>query len=995
MTSPQLKESWKITLDDAEVTFMKTWRRVSYQFICDTVAQLEEDIADDWQWHHKLLFSWMRSVVELGKTGKLAPGSQAWSNTSKGMKQRLIDDLAATNAAGRLTCRVGCKLANIIRGELTPLELMMEDNLLNEYYQESPRVKDRTYKQLRQLAEFYGVKQPGTNVLEIGAGTGGATSIVLEGLGARAEGGSGTLLGHYDFSDVSAGFFEAARHKFASWGDMMDFRKLDIEIDPVDQSFAPGSYDLIVASGVLHATKNLNRTMTHVRKLLKPGGKLFLLENTQDQIDLHLIFGTLPGWWLSEEPDRRMSPNVPLKTWVEVLKATGFTGVDFEIGDCEDPAFQTHSIIVSTAEQQRLYPSSISIVHAQESPPQSWMDELTETLRSKVSTIPIIESFEHVQVSEDRVYIFLGDMTSEFLHDMDSRAFDKLRRLLVDSRGLLWLSCSGAIDAKKPIYAQAQGLLRTMKQEDSNKRCILLDFDTSTNPWTADKIPQIAHVLQQSFNYNDDPLEIDREYAVKDSMLHVPRLYPDPARDRALSESGADPAPNSEPFWQPDRDLVWETGQSGLLNDLYFTEPPAGSGDLPSGMVEIEARAFGLNFRDVMVALNQLDESLIGHDCSGVVKRLGLDTEQSGLQVGDRVCCISKGRFASTGQAFWTSVAKIPDNMSWEEAASLPTSYGTAYIALMDIARLEKDDRVLIHAATGGVGQAAVMLAQHVGAEVFVTCGTEAKRDLLTQKYCVDPDHIFSSRDTSFASAIMASTGGKGVDVVLNSLAGPLLEATWRCIGQFGRFVEIGKVDLEAAKRLDMSPFSRSATMAGFDILQCSKSKGKTVHRALANIIHLYQEGSVRAAHPITPYPISDMEKAMRQMQVESHTGKLVLVPGTHDQVSVLSRPRALRLEQADSTYLVTGGLGGIGRAITLWMIDRGAKHILITSRRGLSDPEAAQLLQSARSKGCNIQIRSCDISNEDSFVKLLGECADKMPPIRGVVQGAMHLDVS
>ncbi|KAL8861949.1 MAG: hypothetical protein Q9178_001819 [Gyalolechia marmorata] len=985
--------SWKINLDGAEVSLMKKWRRVSYQFISDAVAKLDRDVTDSWQWHHKLFFSWMKSVVELGKAGKLAPGSQTWSQTSKGIKQRLIDDLAASNAAGRLTCHVGPKLVNIVRGEVTPLELMLEDNLLNKYYEESPRLKDRSYKHLIQIAELYGVKHPGANVLEIGAGTGGATMIFLEGLGARAGGGSGTLLGHYDYTDVSSGFFEAARQKFAAWGDMMDFRKLDVENDPISQSYAPGSYDLIVASMVLHATKNLHKTMTNVRKLLKPGGKLLLLENTQDQIDMHLIFGTLPGWWLSEETDRRMSPNVPTETWNGILRATGFTGVDYEICDCEDAELQTQSIIISTATHESSYPSALSIVYGREQPPQSWSDELTEALQIGLGVTPVVESFENVEVRDDTVYISLMDMARAFLDDMDSRTFEKLRRLLVNSQGVLWLSCSDTIDAKSPIYAQAQGLLRTMKQEDSNKRCIMLDFETTTTPWMTDKIPNVVRVLQQSFNYNDDALEIDREYAVKGSTLHVPRFYPDRDRDRASSESQADAAPNMESFWRSGRDLVWETGHSGMLSDLYFTERHADSENVPDGMVEIEAKAFGLNFRDVMVALNQLDESLIGHDCTGIVKRLGRDTDRSGLKIGDRVCGIAQGRFASVSRAFWTSVVKIPDNLAWEEAASLPIAYGTAYIALMDIARLEKGNRVLIHAATGGVGQAAVMLAKHVGAEVFATCGTKSKRDLLEQKYSIDPDHIFSSRDKSFASAIMARTGGKGVDVVLNSLSGPLLEATWNCIGHFGRFVEIGKVDLEAAKRLNMSPFARSATMTGFDILQYGEYKGKALNRALTKVVDLYNEGSLTSSHPITAYSISDMEKAMRQMQVGSHSGKLVLVPGPDDQVKVVSRPSPLRLDDPKSTYLVTGGLGGIGRAITRWMIDRGAKHILVTSRRGVSDPEAATLLRGAQSRGCNLQIRSCDISDESSLVKLLKDCAGTMPPISGVVQGAMHLD--
>lgn len=990
------KDAWRLNLSESEIGYMKNWRRVSYHFILDAVSQLQSQAQDGWSWYHKLFFTWMQSVVEDGKTGKLASGSQLWAKASKGIKQRLIDDLNAGGAGGRLTCRVGPKLANIVRGEVTPLELMVEGNLLNQYYEESPPLKDRAYKQLRQIAELYGVKQPGSKVLEIGAGTGGATKIVLEGLGARAEDGSGTLLGHYDFTDVSSGFFEAAREKFAIWGDMMDFKKLDVERDPASQGFEAGSYDLIVASMVLHATKSLERTMTHVRKLLKPGGKLILLENTQDRIDMHLIFGTLPGWWLSEEPERKTSPNVSALAWDKVLRATGFTGIDFEIGDCENSEFQSQGIIVSTVQSKPRYPSSISLIHTKEQqPPQIWLDHLTQMIQSETGTEPVTEQFESVEVSEDRVYILLPQMTSPFLDTMSSTAFSKIRSLLVSSAGVLWLSSSGTISSTHPLYAQIHGLLRTLSQEDSNKRYVYLDFEAEIEPWTIDKMPQIMHVLQQSFDYNVEPANIEREYAIKASMLHVPRFYQDSAQDRASSESGITPAPVIEPFWQQGRDLVWETARTGMLSDLHFTEQINLDGEVPEGMVEITASAFGLNFRDVMVALDQLDETLLGHDVAGTIARLGPGTQDSGFHVGDRVCGLAKGRIASRSRAFSTSVARISDGMSFEEAASLPIAYGTAYICLLNIANLKEGERVLIHAATGGVGQAAVMLAQHVGAEVFVTCGTDAKRNLLMERYNIDADHIFSSRNTSFTSSIMAMSEGKGVDVVLNSLAGPMLKATWECIAQFGRFVEIGKMDLEASRRLDLKPFARSATYVGFDLLQYAEYKGEVLGNALNELVNLCREGVMKVAYPLTLYSIADMEKALRQMQGGSHIGKIVLVPGQDDKVKVMSHQLPLKLDDTQSTYMIVGGLGGIGRTTALWMIEKGAKNMLITSRKGDSGPGATKLREAAQVAGCKLEIRSCDISDEDSLVRLLHECGASMPPVRGVIQGAMQLDVS
>ncbi|KAJ5219498.1 hypothetical protein N7468_008702 [Penicillium chermesinum] len=930
-----LRDSLKIYLSEAEVDFEKRIRRASYYLISDAVAELEGQSRDGWQWHHKIFYNWMKEIVAQGKAGTLACGSASWSRATKGIKQRLYDQLSAEQAAGRLTCHVGLQLASIVRGEVTPLELMMEGNLLNEYYEVLPKLKHRTYRQLKQVAELYAVKNPGANVLEIGAGTGGATTVILDAFGARSGAESGTLLGHYDFTDISSGFFRGREA----------------------ESFDTGKYDLIVASAVLHATKSLHRTMSHVCRLLKPGGTVLMIENTTDTLDMQLIFGTLPGWWLSEESDRKMSPNVPLETWDSVFRATGFSGVDFEIADCEEPDFSSESIIISTAKSQPAYPPSMSIIYSQAAPPQEWLNELAENMQTQCGYCPSVQSLETVEPQENCVYITLLDMERPILNDIDSITLEQVKKLLSNSLGLLWLSSGSVIDAKKPLFALAQGMLRTLKQEDTDKRCIQLDFESTGCPWTADKIPHIMHVLHQSFDYRRIPTEIEWEYA-------------------------------------PGRGLMWEPSRSGLLNEIYFTDAPALEGVIPRGMVEIEPKAFGLNFRDVMVALGQLDETLVGHECAGIVRGLGSGSHESGLKVGDRVCGIGEDRFGSTTRAAWTSVVRIPDEMAWEEAASIPYAFITAYIGLFDIARLQKGQRVLIQAATGGVGQAALILAQWAGAEVFATCGTAAKRELLINHYHLAPDHIFSSRNPSFAAGVMAQTNGDGVDVILNSLAGPLLKASWECIARFGRFVEIGKVDLEMSRRVDLSPLARSATLAGLDLLQYLRYQPQMVHHALQACVQLcHAQQSVRAVHPITLYSMADMDQAMRSMQGGSHTGKLVLVPGAEDQVRVVTRPRPLRLDRSESTYLVVGGLGGVGRAIALWMIEQGARHVLVVSRNAASHPDAAQLIDNASAHGCNLYIRDCDVADEAGFLKLLDDCAETMPPIRGVVQAAMVLD--
>lgn len=333
-----LKDSMTIPLQQHEIDTERKLVRLSFYLIHDALPELQGQDNETWEWHHKRMYSWMETIIARGKRGELGEGSQSWSKANQGLKKMLADELRARNAAGRLTVRVRESLPKIIRGNIMPLELMMEGNLLNQFYIDHEALNTRSYSDLAKIAELYAVKDPRANVLEIGGGTGGATTTVIEGFGARGD-GTGSILGHYTFTDISSGSFEADRKKFAAWSTMMDFKKLDIDGDPFSQGFTAGSYDLIIAASVLHATRSLHRTMSNVRTLLKPGSKILLIGATADRLERQLIFGTLPGWWLREEPERQTSPNAPLEMWDRVLRETDFTGVEFNIADYEETDF--------------------------------------------------------------------------------------------------------------------------------------------------------------------------------------------------------------------------------------------------------------------------------------------------------------------------------------------------------------------------------------------------------------------------------------------------------------------------------------------------------------------------------------------------------------------------------------------------------------------------------------------------------------------------------
>ncbi|KAF6805458.1 type I polyketide synthase, partial [Colletotrichum musicola] len=493
----------------------------------------------------------------------------------------------------------------------------------------------------------------------------------------------------------------------------------------------------------------------------------------------------------------------------------------------------------------------------------------------------------------------------------------------------------------------------------------IFEVNSTAGPWTPDKISHTVRVLGDNFGHAADAASLEWEYVVKDNLLHVTRIYPDKETDRSTRRQESHGA-----------DLI-----ESLLSDLHFTDYLAVLGDVPEGMVEIEPKAFGINFHDVLSALGRIDETLMGHDCSGIVTRLGPGTEQSGLRAGDQICALAEGRFASIEHARWTSVAKIRDGMSWKEAATLPV-YITAHYAMFEQARLKRGETILIHSATGSFGQASLMLAQHLGGDVFVTCSSPAKRRLLEERYRVPADHILYSRDTSFADRIMELTGGRGVD----------------CVARFGRFIELGKVEIAASWHLDMATFSRCASLFAVDGLQVCAYDPMACHSAITGAVRLVEEPATTGVRPVfsrTIFPMSDMESAMRQMQGATHMGRVILSPRTGDQVKVVARPRPLDLRREESIYLITGGLGGLGRAIALWMVGKEAKNIVLVSRNVEAHPEAASLAQKASEGGCRLHIRKCDVADEESVVELLAECSASLPSIRGVAMGSMVLDDS
>lgn len=565
--------------------------------------------------------------------------------------------------------------------------------------------------------------------------------------------------------------------------------------------------------------------------------------------------------------------------WDHVLHRAGFRGIEAEVRDCDDNDLYAFSVMSSTAvTPSPKFDFDIAFVTASNSTPAPWLDQLKVSIGLLTWTIPMVYSLNSVPPGENRVCILIDDPDHPILSRADAAEFEGIKTLCTRSRGLLWLTHGGADECQKPLAGLVPGFLRALRQEYSGKRLGTLDLDPSKSLWDCESVKPITEVFRGLFDYSVNQPGDDFEFSEREGVIRIPRYIKDTSRNKAVFHQGtASPAPALEAFMQSDRPLRLTVGTTGLLDTLAFDDDPSVLEQLPEDFVEIDPKAFGVNFRDVMVAMGQLKSRVMGYDCAGVITRVGAVAASQGYRVGDRVSVLLRGHYASRVRIHWTSAVHIPEGMAFDTAASLPTQYVAAYVSLYDNARLQKGETVLIHAATGGVGQAAVMLAQRVGAEVFVTVGTEEKRQFVMQQYGISPDHIFSSRDTSFAPGIMKMTQGKGVDVVLNSLAGTLLQESFNCLAPFGRFVEIGKRDLELNNSLAMEAFTRCVTFSSVDIIALGERKPMEANRILKDVVRLVAEKEVNAVFPISVYPLSDAEKAFRLMQSGKHMGKIVL----------------------------------------------------------------------------------------------------------------------
>ncbi|MEL7328226.1 MAG: SDR family NAD(P)-dependent oxidoreductase [Cyanobacteria bacterium J06559_1] len=847
--------------------------------------------------------------------------------------------------------RCGENLAAVLQGQQDPLTLLFPQGDLTdltELYQRS--VGPQVMNQLVQEAVLTTVASVPADrplrILEIGAGTGGTTAHLLPQLATLPN----QLT--YLFTDISPRFTSAAAERFQDF-EFVDYALLDIERSPQLQNFS-ADYDLVIAANVLHATANLRHTLENVSNLLAPGGQLILLEGTAPVGWVDLIFGMTPGWWaFSDIALRADHPLLSVDQWQTLLTSVGFsTALDLQPKG-QNSAKLSQSVIITQKQPQKDWcllgsaaATSETISGLQEKGQRC--EALTQLDDQPCDAVVYVLPAE--QAAEQNSQAIGDNSTSDVITATTlicRQAFETIQALAQQPNSpRLYFVTTSATPRAQLTQSGLWGLIQTARLEHPELRCTYIQAQTAKQ--------LVTELL------SDSP---ETQVIYRQGQRQVARI-----EDHSIEDHSTEDLATEGPT-----QLV--VNKAGSLSGLSWQ--PAPRREPNTHEVEIRIHTTGLNFRDVLIAMGQYPEAApLGCECVGEIVSVG--AAAADLHIGQQVMAIASGSFAQYVTVDRNLVTPIPTALPPMEAATLPVAFITAYYSLCQLAQLQAGDRILIHSAAGGVGQAAVQIAQQVGAEVFATA-SPGKWDTLRD---LGITHIMNSRTLTFADEIMTATNGQGVNVVLNALPGEFRAKSLQTLGNQGRFVEIGKGEGITAEQItDARPDVRHFTV---DLAALCQQQPQQVQTMLCHLGKQVSKGHWRSL-PSTAFTQSNTIQAFRTLQQAKHTGKILLTQ--QSQTTEQSIKQSIQF-QAEGTYLVTGGLGGLGLVIAQWMAAQGAQKIVLLGRQAPT-AEAQSVINQLQDNGVTVDVKQADVTDLAAMDTALADIAQSQHPLKGVIHAA------
>ncbi|KAL9100557.1 MAG: hypothetical protein Q9163_004079 [Psora crenata] len=966
---------------------------LAFYYIRQALRQVSTDMVEP---RFQGFYGWMRDQEAVGRTHShdLPTLGRDWFDVDEEAANLMQEELGGGAADGLGLCQIGKNLERILCGHADVARLLAENSLIDRYFHELQGM-DECRRKLAELVDLAAHTNPDISILELGDAEGGAASSIL-----NSKLGNSSAMDQafpYTFTTANGAALEAAQASLQPLKDRIGFKVLSIQEELSTQGFEASAFDIIIISHPLAALQ-LEGALTNIRKLLKQGGTLCLLNVNKPGLRLSIVLNCLPDslryrkaprLYLystnvsSHEKNGRPIKHMDNKSIMTILKGNDFNP-KFAASDFEDARYQQLSLVVATAKtapETELQGQEIIVLEAPNPSQKSCAlaAKVVYELNSRAIRTSRITWSKNISNLQGKICVSLMELEESFLKELGEPDFAATKQLILQASSLLWIT---ALD--DPEGSLASGMARSIRNEIPGKvfRTLQVGARSLDMP---DRLAPLLGTLAVTSTADDEFLE-------EDGILKVPRVVEDEAMNQEMAHLLAEGKENIEliPLDQVPYPQKLGIRAQGMLDTLCLEADDTAGEELANDEVEIKVRATGLNFRDVMVALGQIPDSLLGFEASGTISRVGRDVTH--FKIGDSVCTLSHGAHRTLLRSKACLCQSVPSNTSFEEAATLPLVHCTAFYALVHVARVRPGQTVLIHAAAGGVGQAAIQLARHFDLEIFATVGSVDKRQLIQATYGVPDDHIFNSRDLSFAKGIMRMTNGRGVDCIINSLSGEALRQTWSCIAPFGTFVEIGMKDILSNTGLDMRPFLQDATFTFFNLNHVMSENPRLMTDIMEGTFGFLRKGIIRPVSPVTTYSISDVESAFRLMQTGKHRGKIAIRWDSEHAVPVLRHASKSFQLDGNASYVLVGGLGGLGRSLANLLVDLGARHLCFISRSGAKSEGAQRLIHDLEKKQIQCSVHCCDVADTDQLAYTLSECSCSVPPIRGVFQCAMAL---
>ncbi|KAI1817358.1 putative polyketide synthase [Poronia punctata] len=839
------------------------------------------------------------------------------------------------------------------------------------------------WEQLQHVLDLVAHKRPNAKVLEAVLVPNESSSLWLDGLSPESK--PRKAYGSYAFLTADPTALVSCQTKHDGLPrtafNLLDGNKSLGQSQSTEAETSSRQVDLIILR-VLHnkVDNHLDGLLESAREMLSDDGHVLLVEQMM----------------VKDSPEQNgHATNGVSSTIDDSIRHGGFEKVQSLDLNKSDWVYSGHLLTIrSTSSFEKGPATPLDIVHF--AAPGKICHNITRELSAReywdVRELTATESLD--QIRDNSTVVVISELEAPQLPTLSPEQWTALQSLFQRRNNrILWVSRASQWKVQNPDGAMIHGLCRSIRTEDPSMRITTLDIeDPAKGESTAAalSIDKLLRVIQQQQQPNTTGL--DTEYVEREGIFYVSRILGDDAVNALEAAKTTGPSPVEMRLHEAPTTVRMIAERVGSIDSLHYVEVDSKQLALPENTVEVELFASALNFKDVAVTMGIVPENqhLLGLEGAGRIRRVGANLNTP-FNISDRVLVFEKGTFANRIVATTERTVRIPDWLSFEEAATLPSVYLTALYSLFNLGSLKKGDRVLIHSATGGLGLASIQICRMVGAEVYVTVGQDVKRDFLVENFGISRDRIFNSRNPGFEAAIMEHTSGYGVDIILNSLTGDLLDASWRCIAEGGTMVELGKKDHIDRNSLSMEPFARNASYRCFDMSHKHVSD-LVIADLFRRMMDLINTGVVKPISPIKLFAYNDIPSALRFMRSANHIGKIIISNKDHAEAdpAVPVRPALRSLElRGDVSYLIVGGLKGLCGSLAVDMARHGARNLVIMSRSGCDDPRSRGILRDLGNYGCSVDVARGDVSKVQD-VRLAFNNASK--PVAGVIQGSMVL---